>query len=168
MASVQVRKAASPAGQPQNGAQATVVNQTSFAMTLGRSINWSGTPASPGFPDTILPNMSVMFNHLSDGEFGSTGAVIYDGFNPNMHPCAWVLAWDAPAESDQFPNKVYVDCGLKSVIDGIEFTEIRRLLRESSTESKAEDPVSKTKAEANVNDLTPEKATVAAAFGVMP
>ncbi|XP_074319950.1 jasmonate-induced protein homolog [Silene latifolia] len=172
MASAQMQKATNldkaNVFQPQNGTQVSLVNRTSFEMTLGRSISWSGTPAYPGFPEKILPNRFGLFSHLSDGDFGSTAAVIYYGTNSNFMPCAWVLAWDAPSESDQSPNKVFVFCGPQSTIESMEFREIRMLLNGSSTEAKATDTTSMTAAEANIHDHTTNKATVTASFSYMP
>ncbi|XP_074319953.1 jasmonate-induced protein homolog [Silene latifolia] len=169
MASIQVQKATSSDNkevkQPQNGAQVVVVNQTKSVMTLGRQINWSGTPAYPGYPDTIWPNQKVIFNHLADGDFGSTAAVIYNGTNLTGQPCAWVLAWDAPAESERKPNKVFVTCGSKSQIDNLENNEIRHFLSESSKHSFTFDPAAQVSAQAIINEKLPNKAYVGAGFG---
>ncbi|KAL9225457.1 hypothetical protein vseg_001378 [Gypsophila vaccaria] len=153
--------------QPQNGAQLTVFNQTHSVMTLLRSHNWSGIPASPGFPTNIVPNIPALFTHLANGNFGSKAAVVYGGFNASGLPCAWVFAWEATAESATTPNKVYVICGPKALIDTMSFDQIRMFLDNSTQAANAVDPVSKTTADAFINDLTHGTATVKANFSLL-
>ncbi|KAL9225458.1 hypothetical protein vseg_001379 [Gypsophila vaccaria] len=172
MASTQVKKESTlgkGVRQPQNGASVTMNNNTSTEMTLDRSYNWSGTPAKPGFPNIIIPNYRAMFTHLRDGNFGSKASVIYSGLNEKKEPCAWVLAWYAPADSSISPNQVFVLCGPKPVIDILSFDEIVLLLDKSIQHSEFIDPkVSKTHVAADIDDDTPNAATLVAKFELVP
>ncbi|KAL9225472.1 hypothetical protein vseg_001389 [Gypsophila vaccaria] len=154
--------------QYQGGAQVVMNNQTGFVMTLDRSHNWSGKPASGnGIPYSIGFDSSVRFTHLGDSDFGSSGAVIYAGANASMMSCAWVLAWDAPTDSTTSPNKVYVACGPKGSIDALSFDQIRNNLEYSTTVSQAIHPSAKIKADAEINDSTPNTASVGATFALI-
>ncbi|XP_074319966.1 jasmonate-induced protein homolog [Silene latifolia] len=153
--------------QAQNGAQVSMTNQTSDVMTLDRSKDWSGNVAT-SLPQTIRPGESVTFAHLSDGDFGSRAAVVYTGTNAAGVPCGWVLAWDAPAYTQQSPNKVYVVCGVKPFIDHLDFNQIRLSLSASTSESNATDPATKTSTTATINESIPNKATVEAIFSLIP
>ncbi|KAK9672317.1 hypothetical protein RND81_12G092300 [Saponaria officinalis] len=153
--------------QVQAGAEVLMTNQTGFVMTLDRSCNWSGKPAgNSGFPYNIGVNSSARFTHLRDGNFGSSGVVVYAGANVSMVSCAWVLAWDAPADSDDLPNKVYVACGPKGTIDGLTFDQIRTNLEYSGAASQAINPATQINANAEINDMTAGTASVGANFGL--
>ncbi|XP_074319960.1 jasmonate-induced protein homolog [Silene latifolia] len=166
MASAQVQNSTNPKTQPQNGAQVTLTNQTLAEMKLNSAIDWSGNVATR-FPPTIAPGQSVTFSHLGDGDFGSKAAVVYNGINAVGLQCGWLLAWDAPANTQQSPNKVYVTCGPKSVIDGLDFEQIRMYLSESESKSNAVDPATKTRVNAEIDESIPNKAKVVATFSLV-
>ncbi|KAL9242536.1 hypothetical protein vseg_016527 [Gypsophila vaccaria] len=170
MAALQAEKAATTSDellrQPQVRAQLTVRNVTPAAMRLDRSISWFGTPTAP-FPPTIAANGSVNIVHERGAAFTSKGAVVYAGTNASNQACAWVLAWDAPHETNLAPNKVYVACGLKSAIDGINFDRILESLDASSAESNVSNQTSKTRAFASIMHLIPNSAFVGADFNRM-
>ncbi|XP_074318093.1 jasmonate-induced protein homolog [Silene latifolia] len=88
-------------GKGQNGVQATISNNTHFAMNLDKSHSWSGIPANP-FPATISPNAGAKLTHLNENYFGSKGVVVYTGRNAVGMDCLWVLAWHAPPDNN--PN----------------------------------------------------------------
>ncbi|XP_074319962.1 jasmonate-induced protein homolog [Silene latifolia] len=167
MASNQVQKATNSKVQPQNGAHVSLTNQISREMKLDRSVSWSGGMVG-SFPSTIAPGHPVTFSHLSDGDFGSRAAVVYTGTNMAGVDCAWVLAWDAPAYTEHAPNRVYAICGPKSVLDRLEFNQIRLSLGVSSSASEAEDNATKTSVNATIDESMPNKANVEATFTVIP
>ncbi|XP_074319014.1 jasmonate-induced protein homolog [Silene latifolia] len=155
--------------QPQNGTQATMNNQTHFAMTLARSHNWSGAPVGT-FPATIFPNNSAIFTHLKGNFFGSKAAVVYNGKNASGTDCSWVLAWHAPADntSPQTPNRVYVVCGPKQVIANLSFDQIQQKLDTALTFDTSTDVATKTRVDGNISDTVPDIATLIADFKLIP
>ncbi|KAK9684288.1 hypothetical protein RND81_10G199300 [Saponaria officinalis] len=153
--------------QPQNGAQLTVFNQTLSTLSFVKSIKWSGKVSSPGYPPSIGPGAAGMFSHLKTSNFGSEAAVVYSGTNAAMQPCAWILAWYAPADSSD-GNKVYVFCGPKTLIDSMTDDQIRMSLESSLDTSNATNLGTKTSANATINDKMPNMATVGANFALIP
>ncbi|XP_074281763.1 jasmonate-induced protein homolog [Silene latifolia] len=170
MASMQVRKGAcSNVNQAQYGTRATMNNKTpSSLMTLDRCINWLGTPSTGSFPDNIPNNANSKFLHVREGELGSMAAVQYSSPpNASGFPCAWILAFYAPADNTAIPNRVYVACGTKVRMDLISWDQIRENLEEGSTTSEAHDSYSKTCVDAQIYDPVPDYATLNANFGFM-
>ncbi|KAH9625772.1 hypothetical protein KSS87_010737 [Heliosperma pusillum] len=96
-------------------------------VNLDRSINWFGHPSTGSFPANIPHNSNSKFVHVRDGQFGSMAAVQYSsGPNASGFPCAWILAWNAPADDTAPlpPNQVYVACGTKERMDLISWDQI--------------------------------------------
>ncbi|XP_074318080.1 jasmonate-induced protein homolog [Silene latifolia] len=154
--------------QSQNGTQATMNNQTHFAMTLARSHNWSGAPLGT-FPATFFPNSSSIFTQLKGNFFGSKAAVVYNGKNASGTDCFWVLAWHAPVDNTtQTPNRVYVVCGPKQVITNLTFDQIQQKLDTSLTFDTSTDAATKTRADGNISDAILEIATLIADFKLIP
>ncbi|KAK9682160.1 hypothetical protein RND81_10G054600 [Saponaria officinalis] len=125
---------------------ATMANRTSNEILCDRYYNWSGKPGP--FPPPIPAGGQIKFT-----DFGNKGAVIYDGPNAACMPVSWLLAWDAPEISSLAPNKVYVTCGLKVVIDNLTENQIQKKLEEASDKSSHIDPISGTKVDATIKDL---------------
>ncbi|XP_074304691.1 jasmonate-induced protein homolog [Silene latifolia] len=174
MASMQVGRGACSdvkAKQMQFGTRATMNNKTpSSLMTLDRCINWFGSPSTGAFPDNIPNNANSKFLHVRDGELGSMAAVQYSSPpNESSFPCAWILAFYAPADntSPSTPNRVYVACGTKERMDLISWDQILQNLEEGSTTSEAHDSYSKTSVDAQIYDPVPNTATLNANFGFM-
>ncbi|XP_074319024.1 jasmonate-induced protein homolog [Silene latifolia] len=166
MASTQVQKATSL--DTQTGTQVTMINQTSNDLRFSSSMIWSGTSR---FPPIIKPNTSGMFNTTGNVNSGSSAAAIYYGKNSQGLPCAWVFAWDAPADTEtgQNPNKVYATTGARSVIDNLTFDQIQTFLSKSSAYSHDIDFVYRTKVEAQIstNEENAEVANVVGTFSLI-
>ncbi|XP_074284526.1 jasmonate-induced protein homolog [Silene latifolia] len=177
MASMQVQKETTlddhfnSAKQWQNGTVATMHNQTRSSMSLDRYMNWSGIPAATGsFPSTIPANGAANFTHLRDGHFGSVGGVQYSGFNATGMKCAWIVAWQAPVENDPPlpPNRVYVTCGPKTVMDAMTWHQILMKLDTSPTDDSESDSSAKISVDAHIHDDIPNSATLLVNFNLIP
>ncbi|KAL9225459.1 hypothetical protein vseg_001380 [Gypsophila vaccaria] len=153
--------------QPQNGAQLTISNQTLSNLTFVKSIEWFGEVSSAGYPANINAGGSAMFSHLRVTNDKSKAAVVYSGTNAAMQPCAWILAWCAPAESTTAPNKVYVFCGHRTLIDSMTDDQIRVSLDGSSDTSSATDKAVNTSAHATIDESVPNRATIKANFSII-
>ncbi|KAL9233086.1 hypothetical protein vseg_008124 [Gypsophila vaccaria] len=153
--------------QPQYGVDLTVNNQTSTNLRLERVFPWSGTPTNSGFPRGIPANGQIKVTYIRGLDDGSIAAIIYSGEN-GAEPYSYVLAWDAPADNTPTPNRVYVNCAPKSVIDNYTAEQIRQYLNVSGLQSEASDILSRTTAFADISDSNPNIATVGANFGVLP
>ncbi|KAK9750446.1 hypothetical protein RND81_02G197400 [Saponaria officinalis] len=149
--------------QPQYGVALTLNNKTLSNMTFDRCFTWSGTPTNPGFPASIVADSSVQIDYLRGAADGSIAAIVYTGPNES----AYVLAWDAPVDNTSTPNKVYVNCAPKSVIDTYSFETIHEYLEVSGQNSEARDILSRTIASADISDKNPNIATVGANFGLL-
>ncbi|KAK9750444.1 hypothetical protein RND81_02G197200 [Saponaria officinalis] len=149
--------------QPQYGVALTLNNKTSSDLTFDRCFTWSGTPTDPGFPGSIPANGSVQIDYLRGIDDGSIAAIVYT--SPDKS--AYVLAWDAPVDSTPTPNRVYVNCAPKSVIDKYTFETIHEYLEVSGQHSEASDILSRTIASADICDTTPNIATVGANFDLL-
>ncbi|KAL9233092.1 hypothetical protein vseg_008130 [Gypsophila vaccaria] len=151
--------------QPQYGVDLTMKNQTSAELTLDRVFTWSGAPTNPGFPVNIAADGETQVTYIRGIDDGSIAAVVYTG-GSGSDAYSYVLAWDAPVDNTPTPNRVYVNCAPKSVIDGYDFGTIRQYLNVSGTHSEARDILSKTTVFADISDSNPNIATVGATFGV--
>ncbi|KAL9239897.1 hypothetical protein vseg_014173 [Gypsophila vaccaria] len=129
---------------------ATMTNKSQYKIYCERLISW---PQLPGpFPPTIPADGVVEYNG-----FGYKGAVLYNGpeISVGRYQTAFLLAWDAPGISPGgAPNKVYVTCGTKTTINSLSEAEILARLEESTSESNAMDPITKTYAEASIKGLS--------------
>ncbi len=153
--------------QPQNGTRATVFNLTKAAMKLNRFKNWSGAPSGGKFPENIGAGGNIRFTHTKDGSFGSKAAVVYDGFNASNNPCSWVLAWEAPANTDVAQNKVYLRCGRKGDIAKMDFDQILEELDNSTAAADVSDSQTSTSADSTITDAVSNTATLLANFTLM-
>ncbi|KAL9233087.1 hypothetical protein vseg_008125 [Gypsophila vaccaria] len=153
--------------QPQYGVNLMILNQTSSELKLDRVFTWSGAPTNPGFPATIPVGGQIVTTYIRGLDDGSIAAVVYTGSRTGSDAYSYVLAWDAPAKNNtSTPNKVYVNCAPKSVIDGYTFEHIRTYLKASGEESHAQDILTRTIAQANISDSNPNIATVGACLSV--
>ncbi|KAL9233093.1 hypothetical protein vseg_008131 [Gypsophila vaccaria] len=153
--------------QPQYGVDLFINNRTPLDLTLDRVFTWSGAPTNPGFPGSIQADGETQVTYIRGINDGSIAAIVYTGGNES-DAYSYVLAWDAPVDNTPTPNRVYVNCGPKSVIDCYTFETIRQYLNVSGVHSEARDILSRTTTSADISDLNPNIATVAAGFGILP
>ncbi|XP_074319963.1 jasmonate-induced protein homolog [Silene latifolia] len=167
MATMQVQKGI--LSHPQNGTQATMNNNTHREMTLGRSHSWAGRPVYP-FPETVYPNFSANFSHSKDNLLGSKGVVVYNGRSATGLNCSWVLAWHAPINNTPPlpPNRVYVVCGPKNIIDKMSLDQIQEDLDKAYTSETFTDQATKTSVDGVIHDLVPDQATLVGDFNLVP
>ncbi|XP_074286407.1 jasmonate-induced protein homolog [Silene latifolia] len=148
---------------------AKMKNQTPTVMHCERYIKWSMPDTGPSPPPIEATGVTSFTG------FVSKGAVVYVSSTKETCSVAWLLAWDRP---DKYyfippcPNKVYVACGPKSVIEKMSDEEIQKKLDDApSAEVAAIDPITKATVHAKLEDtigieMIPIDTALDACFGV--